>query len=56
MTTNAVESWHHSVKIHAQGKGSMLRFSLSGVAVHTLKIADQWELREQESTARFRIY
>ena len=56
MTTNAVESWHHSLKIHAQGKGSMLRFSLSGVAMHTLKIADQWELREQEAATRFRAY
>ena len=56
MTTNGVESWHHSLKIHAQGKGSMHRFSLSGAATHTLKIADQWELREQEATARFRSY
>ena len=56
MTTNEVESWHHSLKIHAQGKGSMHRFSLSGVATHTLKIADQWELREQEAAARFRSY
>ena len=34
----------------------MLRFSLSGVALHTLKIADQWELREQEAAIRFRTY
>ena len=34
----------------------MHRFSLSGTATHTLKIADQWELREQEASARFRIY
>ncbi len=55
-TTNPVESWHHSLKIHAQGKGAMLRFSLSGVAVHTLKIADQWELREEETATKWRSY
>ncbi len=55
-TTNPVESWHHSLKIHAQGKGAMLRFSLSGVATHTLKIADQWELREEETATKFRTY
>ena len=55
-TTNPVESWHHSLKIHAQGKGAMLRFSLSGVAIHTLKTADQWELREQETAVKSRAY
>ena len=55
-TTNPVESWHHSLEIHAQGKGRMLSFSLSGVAKHTLKIANQWELREEETATKFRTY
>ena len=53
-TKNPVELWHHSLKIHAQGKGAMLRFSLSEVASYTLKIADQWELREEEAAVSFR--
>ena len=55
-TTNPVEPWHHSLEIHAQGKGAMLRFSISGVALHTLMIADQWELREDESATKWRTY
>ena len=54
--TNPVESWHHSLKIHAQGKGRMLSFSLSAVAMHTLKIANQWELREEETATKFKTY
>ena len=53
-TTNSLESWHHSLKIHADGKGAMLRFSLSGVAKHVLKIGDQWELRDQQTAVNFR--
>ena len=34
----------------------MLRFSLSRVAAHTLKIADQWELLEEEIATTWRSY
>ena len=44
MTTNPNESWHHSIKIHAEGKGAILKFSLKGTATHVLKIADEWDL------------
>ena len=54
MTTNAVESWHRSLKAHAEGKGNMLNFSLAGIASHVLKIADQWEQRAQKEAELFR--
>ena len=44
-TTNPVESWHHSLKTYAEGKGFIRKFSLLGCATHVLKIGDQWELR-----------
>ncbi len=45
MTTNAVESWHHSLKTHAGEKEIMENCSLSGVISHVLTIGDQWEQR-----------
>ena len=55
-TTNVVESWHHSLKIHAEGKGSILKFSLAGCASHVLKIGSQWELRHHEAVLRWWVY
>ena len=34
----------------------MLRFSLAGVALHTLKIADQRALRDEETATKWRTY
>ncbi|KAL2044764.1 hypothetical protein N7G274_002539 [Stereocaulon virgatum] len=45
MTTNAVESWHHSIKTHAEDKAQMTQFSLSGAASHVLMIGDDWQYR-----------
>ena len=55
-TTNPVEAWHHSLKMHGEGKGSILKFSLAGIASHILKIGDQWELRHHEAVLKWRAY
>lgn len=39
MTINAVESWHKSLKHHAEGKEAMSKFSLRGAAEHILSRA-----------------
>ena len=55
-TTNPVESWHHSLKIHGEGKGVILRFTLADIASHVLKIGDQWELRHHETVLKWQAY
>ena len=54
MTTNAVESWHKSIKHRAGGKKKIRSFSLQGIASHVCYIADQWELDSMRREARFR--
>ena len=54
MTTNAVESWHHSIKSAADGKSAMVKFSLAGCAAHVLRIGDQWEHRAVAAAINFR--
>lgn len=54
MTINAVESWHKSLKHHAEGKEAMSKFSLRGAAEHILSIGDQWKLRATKAATIFR--
>lgn len=54
MTTNSVESWHKSLKHHAEGKEAMSKLGLCGAAEHILIIGDQWELRAAKATTIFR--
>ena len=54
MTTNIVESWHHSIKQHAGGKGAMMKFSLQGTVVHVLAIAEQWQQRADKAEELWR--
>ena len=53
MTTNAVESWHHSIKYAADGKATMVKFSMSGCATHALRIGNQWEHLAQAAAINF---
>ena len=52
--TNPVESWHFSLKTHAEGKKSIRKFSLLGCASHVLRIGDQWEQRAKDEAALWR--
>lgn len=54
MTKNSVESWHKSVKHHAEGKEAMSKFSLSGAVEHIFSIGYQWELRATKAATIFR--
>ncbi|KAL2047152.1 hypothetical protein N7G274_001171 [Stereocaulon virgatum] len=54
MTTNAVETWHNSIKSAANGEAAMVKFSLSGCASHILRIGDQWEHRAHATAINFR--
>ena len=69
MTTNAVESWHTSLKKHADGKFSLIgssrhincivgkascmTFSLIGAASHVIRVGDQWENRTRQEAINF---
>ena len=55
-TTNPVETWHSSLKKHAEGKRAIKKFSLLGCAIHVLKIGDQWEQRAKDEMVRWRSY
>ena len=54
MTTNIVESWHHSVKHHAGGKETMTKWNLRGTVIHTLTIAEQWQQRANKEEELWR--
>ena len=54
--TNPVESWHASLKKHAEGKRAIKKFSLLGCATHVLKIGDRWEQRARDAMVHWRSY
>lgn len=55
MIINSIESWHKILKNQTKNKKSITQFNFVDVAIHIMKIIDQWKQQNHDLIIKLRI-